>query len=366
MTIKRRQLENVAASLSDAVTDPGRWTAILDEISNAVGATGAMLLPYAGSQGVMASPSLHAALQAYVQEGWHEEDRDPRKRAVELAMRGQVATDDDLLTSDEMRHSPMYNELLSRFDLKWWAGIGFFSGQDPWCLALHRSPRKGQFDRSEKAILQQLVPRLNEIGQLCHVISYRAILGVADAFDRVQQAAIAVDKTGKVIRVNQLAEQLFSDSMRVREGRLTMADAVAANELNKHIDRLRFNREGKSLGAQPIIVKRKGARPLLIKILPLDGATKAPFLNARALLLLNEIRQPKEPDCQVLIRAFDLTQAEARVAARLATGQSVSEISEAHQISKATARNHLKAIFHKMSVSRQSELVALLTAFASF
>jgi DNA-binding CsgD family transcriptional regulator len=61
-----------------------------------------------------------------------------------------------------------------------------------------------------------------------------------------------------------------------------------------------------------------------------------------------------------LIQLFGLTRVEARLAARLANGQSVEEIANEFSVSLNTARTHLKSIFNKTGVRRQSELVALL------
>ena len=57
---------------------------------------------------------------------------------------------------------------------------------------------------------------------------------------------------------------------------------------------------------------------------------------------------------------FRLTPAEARLAARLACGESLEEASERLAVSLGTARNQLKAIFTKTETNRQAELVALL------
>ena len=60
-------------------------------------------------------------------------------------------------------------------------------------------------------------------------------------------------------------------------------------------------------------------------------------------------------------QAFDLTPAESRLAALLATGTSIASAAERLRISRETARNHLKAIFSKTGVHRQSELVTLVS-----
>jgi DNA-binding CsgD family transcriptional regulator len=59
-----------------------------------------------------------------------------------------------------------------------------------------------------------------------------------------------------------------------------------------------------------------------------------------------------------------LTKAEAKLAARLACGETIEDIAEEHGVSISTARVQLKSIFTKTGSSRQAELVSLLTRLA--
>lgn len=362
MLIDVERLQTASMHLSDVLADPAHWTDLLEEIAQAAGAMGAGLLPHAGSEGAVASPDLKDCLEAYIREGWHEGSRGTRKRAMGLQSRGEVVIDQDLLDHDGRHRSPFFNEFLPRFDGRSWAGVGFRSGPESWCLALHRSPRQGQFHQAEKAALKHLSLRLNEIGSLSHVVGRAALSDIARSFDQIRQAAIAIDRTGRVILANPAAEKMFGVAMRVVGGRLMFSNRNAAAEFRALLGRLDRTRDRSPLGAAPIIVRRQSAAPLLIEALPVDGAAMSPFLQARALLLLKTIDRPARPDWQILCRALDLTPSEARFAARLATGESLETISAALRITKETARSSLKLIFRKTDVHRQGELVALLTS----
>ncbi|NYG48064.1 DNA-binding CsgD family transcriptional regulator [Bradyrhizobium sp. IAR9] len=81
------------------------------------------------------------------------------------------------------------------------------------------------------------------------------------------------------------------------------------------------------------------------------------------LILSNLIPRPA-PDPALIGQAFDLTPAETRLAALLATGASLANAAEHLRISRETARNPLKPIFSKTGAHRQSELVTLLSQLA--
>jgi DNA-binding CsgD family transcriptional regulator len=66
------------------------------------------------------------------------------------------------------------------------------------------------------------------------------------------------------------------------------------------------------------------------------------------------------PSCSLRI-----TPAEARLAATLGAGEDLRKAAEIHSMAYETARQHLKAIFSKAEVRRQSKLAALLAKLSS-
>ena len=66
----------------------------------------------------------------------------------------------------------------------------------------------------------------------------------------------------------------------------------------------------------------------------------------------------------MLRQVFGLSAAEARLAAAIARGRTLDEISHVEGTSRETLRSQLKAIFSKTDTSRQAELVLLLSRLA--
>jgi DNA-binding CsgD family transcriptional regulator len=64
---------------------------------------------------------------------------------------------------------------------------------------------------------------------------------------------------------------------------------------------------------------------------------------------------------KVLEALFDLTPAAARVAALIASGNTIPEAATTLSIKTDTVRVHLKAVYAKTGVHRQAELARLLT-----
>ena len=78
--------------------------------------------------------------------------------------------------------------------------------------------------------------------------------------------------------------------------------------------------------------------------------------------MLIDPEQKRQSPEGLLRNMFNLTRAEAKLAMRLANGATVEAASDGLGITKSTARNQLKAVFAKMGVHRQAELVSLISA----
>jgi DNA-binding CsgD family transcriptional regulator/PAS domain-containing protein len=359
--IDLQKLELAASRLGETVVDPARWPDVLDNICQAVGATGAMLLQSdVRTPDIPITKSIEEFKGAYF-SGWHAND--PRAdRAVPLLLGGaKVVADQDIFTPEEISRDPFYNELLSSMGLRWFSVVGFRAGSALWGLTIQRSARDGPFEDHGRQILARLSQRLTEVSTLSTTVGRLALSSVTNALNCTLQPALVIDRNGRVLDVNRRANDLFDDDIRVHNRRLVVRDSFARTLLDQLINRLRIVSDLDECPLDPIAIRRNGKHPVVLRALPVHGGAREPFLGARALLTLTPLG-PKEPAPQALLaQAFALTPAEARLAVIIAQGASPEHAAEVLGISRATARNQLKAVFAKTGTHRQSELVVLLS-----
>lgn len=352
------QLSNVMTRLGEAVVDPAAWTGIMTSICEAVGATAAVLLQAdVRTPDVPRTAAIDEAVQLYFAQNWHLQD--PRARGVPRAMSGEIITDQQLLTPEELRSDPMYNEVLYRYGFKWFAGIGFWADTAPWVLTLQRTGQEGLFETRETRLLAQLAPRLSETATLSTVVGRSALAGITNALDLIQVAAIAVSRFGVIIGMNNQAQACLGHDLTIRNNRLTLRDRHANVELARLIDQVCGTSDLLTIPSAPIIMRRIDKRPIVIQLQPVPPAARSPFLGARAILLIRDLEGSVTFDQNLLAATFELTPAQARLAAKLARGDSLEDAAEDIGVAVATARNQLKAIFQKTGTHRQAELVAL-------
>jgi DNA-binding CsgD family transcriptional regulator len=360
--IDPKRLFAASSRLGEAVIDPGAWPRLLDEISAVSGATGAALLQSeVRTPDIPRTASVDDCFNHYFATGWQTHDT-RAERGAPLLMRGQtVITDQDLVTPEEMRRLDFYNECALPFGVPWFAGIGLRAGPAFWVMIILRSGRQGPFEPHETRLLASLAPRLTETATLSKAVGHVALSSISNALALIGQPALALDRSGFVLEANAVAQHIFDDEIFVRNRRLTVRDKQASLALDALADQLRTTADTVPLPAMPIVVQRVVRRPVVIRIVPVAGPARTPFLGARALLIISDLHNKPQPQASVLKKTFDLTPAETRLASLMAAGTSIERAADQLGLSRATVRSQLKAVFAKTATHRQSELVALLS-----
>jgi DNA-binding CsgD family transcriptional regulator len=216
------------------------------------------------------------------------------------------------------------------------------------------------FEDDEMKALASSSESLTEVATLSRVVGMQALLGSLNAFEMINEPALAITGRGIVVHSNAAATALFDSDFGVRNHRLNIRDGKASQALDCLLQ-LIDNEDGHS-GRRDgtIVARRRTKRPILLNLLPIHGEAHSPFLGAGIILLLTDLDTIHRPPMSVLSEAFSLSPAEANVASRLGTGSSPQEIADQLQVSRETVRNQIKSIFAKTGTHRQAELVALI------
>ncbi|MBC9878978.1 helix-turn-helix transcriptional regulator [Bradyrhizobium sp. INPA01-394B] len=361
------KLANAISDIGETIVEPSAWPIVMDKISGAIGATGAFLIQAdVRTPDVPRTASLCDFVDDYFRHGWHTRDVRAARGAPLLLSGHSVVVDQDILTKEEIAREPLYNECNLKHGLAWFAGIKVWTGQALWAMAIQRSVNAGPFSETEKGLLGTLSRPLSDAASLSALMGYTAINSATNALGVVGEAAIAIGRKGEVLGTNSAAEMLFDQEFFVVGRRLRIKDSEANREFQDLSDRLTSSSDTEPLRATPIIVRRTGKAPLVLREFPIHGAARTPFLGARSLLICAATDQSTTFDPSLLSRVYGLTQAEARVAVMIAAGKSVEEVASHLRLSRGTITTQLKAVFQKTDVHRQSELVALLARFRDY
>jgi DNA-binding CsgD family transcriptional regulator len=263
-----------------------------------------------------------------------------------------------------MENGEYYNELLRPHGMRWFAAVGFWAGSDLWALTLHRSAREGRFDEAEQLLLARLSDALTDAATISSTFGFRLLVGALDTLDLSGTATVALDRAGRSLHANAAAQAIFDGDIALRQGELLFRDDHARTQMDAVTGWLRSGSGATGLPCRGFVARRSGKDPVIVRVLPVPSGVYDALIGARALIALSKLRQPQTIDAGLLADAFDLSRSEAKLAALIGSGLTVSQAAEALGVVHSTVRNQLKSVFAKTATHRQADLVALFAAFS--
>ncbi len=187
------------------------------------------------------------------------------------------------------------------------------------------------------------------------------------ALDVLAIGVIVTDQDARLVYANAAADRLMGEktgALRSRGGRIFASRLETQNDLQAIISWTCLGKKLVPFGSNYLLAPsvEEGRPDLAICVLPLQAsgvARETAQVPCKAMLLVRAI----ERDCNLEMEAqrlFGLTRTEAKFASSLASGLSLQEAAKAHEVTPSTARSHMKNIFRKTGVCRQSQVAALL------
>ena len=339
----------------EAAIVPDLWPEVLRRFAHAAESRIAALIAANGSSFKWIGCSAEAeevARQHYNFAGGAERSR----RLLGLQRLG-FATDLEVFTEEEMIGEPLFRDYL--FPNGYGRGIATAINMptgDTFIINAEGDFRLGP-------VGAELFSRLNDLrGHLARSILISARL----AFERARTAvetlaglglsACAVTQSGAVVVANA---QFDGDATMwtTRGGdRIALIDRRADRQLRDTLATLEMDNGVRSLA----LAGTEARPPAVLHVVPIRRSAHDLFVNAAAILVLTVASAEPTGATPLLQALFDLTPAEAVIAARIAAGQTAEQIALSDNKSVDTVRNQLKSVLAKTGCRRQVDLTRLL------
>jgi DNA-binding CsgD family transcriptional regulator len=281
----------------------------------------------------------------------------------------QMVTVDELMGAESWLRSEAYR-FLDNADCRYTMAANVLPGDTSGGrLCICRGAAAGDFTAGEKALCQFLLPHLRRAFEM-HL---RLTANESDSWlytstvDRMLVGAVVLDMQGQILRVNEVAHTILNqrDGLDLVFGRLRAHYMEDDRRLQAALRQaLADARAGREPAEQTLNITRPTGSAKLSVMLRHCPISEWSFIQRQSAVLLT-LRDPgirSQVSAESLGRAFGLTPAEAQLCIQLIEGMTLDEAAERLSIRKNTARAHLRAIFGKTQVTRQSALVSLLMA----
>jgi DNA-binding CsgD family transcriptional regulator len=366
--VRPERFRSVVQRFFEAAALPELWPEALHDLALACGASGACALPVAGTTplGVIASKEIAGFLQDGQRAGWFAPERNTRMaRSLALVRRGWrgIITEQDAFGADLARDA-FQQEFIKPHGFSSYAGA-IVAGAAGVVLpiSIERRIAEGPFQRGEVALMTELFSHLRAAGEVAVRIGMASARQMADALSATGYPVALLARNGSVIHMNARFEHLIDDGIHVKATRLGSWQSDADRALTTAIDRA-LRHDG-TLGeplAPVVLPRRDGFRPLVAQVVPVVGLANDVLHSVGAIVTLTDLETAgRAPAETVLEQAFGFTPAEARLAAQIAAGKTLAEISRQEGSARETLRSRLKTVFEKTGTGRQAELVLLLS-----
>ena len=188
---------------------------------------------------------------------------------------------------------------------------------------------------------------------------------LACLLDHLVCPALVVGGGGVLVHANRAARETGPDGLPLAEGRLRAANCRDQAKLDALLARL-ANPGASEQPIGPLALRpRGGGPPLLLQALPLPSPrSRDGGAPALALVLIMDPAIDRPVSAEWALGELGLTPREARVAARLGSGDSPQEIADEDEVSLSTVRFHVRNIYSKLDLCRTGQLSRMVNALS--
>ncbi|RFC64098.1 helix-turn-helix transcriptional regulator [Fulvimarina endophytica] len=282
-------------------------------------------------------------------------------RALDLSRRFYgCITDHDLFTDDELDAEPFYRDFLRPRGFGWCIGtIAHLPDGGNLIYTFDRGEAAGPFGERERARLEALRPHLSRAALISARLALSEAQTAASLLGRIGIAAAVICDRRRLFSANAQFEALMPAVFLDRSRRLCLSDGGADRLLEIAL------LDGATDGVRSIAVRGDEGRPaMVVHLVPVRRMARDLVPLSSHLLVVSAANAGPGPmpSADLLHLLFDLTPAEARVAQGIAEGRTIGTMAAGGTASENTLRSQLKSVFAKTGVSRQAELVRLLSS----
>lgn len=230
-----------------------------------------------------------------------------------------------------------------------------------------REESAGNYTDDEQLVLRSLVPFLEQAFRLHNRLSAAEASGAAlrSLLDSLPNAVFLLDTDERVVGANLAAQELAaeSDGLAVVGGRIVFDSRPLLATLSLLLRRITSHGLDSALAAGTVlrIDRPSGRQAYVAELVPLARlASGVIHPLAEAALIVSDPAEKAPCSPELLQRLFGLSQAESRLARLLVAGRDLADAAAELSISLSTGKTHLRHIFSKTGVNRQSDLIRLV------
>lgn len=364
-------MDGLLGAIYEGPLESPPWGSALQMLKDTLKAAHVTLMlrpPSSDSSGIMINTG-HVSAQATESYETHFFAVDPFVRLKE----GEVATAEEIIGKQWLQ-SEVYQDFLKPLDIRHLLGADIYTKDGIECrLRVTRSHDAKPFTQQDKDLCSFLLPHLKRSIQLHARIDLleceRQLF--SGTVNRLLLGMISYAQNGDILEMNEEARRILAekDGISLAGNNLALDVNHEGRELQRMIRQALAGGPGNpgedesTAMVEGLSVTRPSGRSklgVLVRTVPMGRWSESRQRPALVVYLRDPESNIVQPSHELLRRLFGLTRMEAALAMLLAEGNTLDEAAEKMDVRRNTARTHLRSIFCKTGVTRQTMLVRLL------
>ena len=278
-----------------------------------------------------------------------------------------VFTIDDLMPDSEWQRCSYYFTYCQPYNVYHTLGANITT-PDGGLLRFRISRPKSapRFSDQEKQMCELFVPHIRRAVHMYMQFDRSESLGTlySKAIGRLSVATMVLDENNTVLELNAVAREIIdsNDGLKLVGGRLEATYPSDNRELQRVLRNVAARQNSDEITQEVMSISRPSGQVsfgLVVEPIPSQELVQTKG-QPTAVVYIRDAVGKSQANNLVTKQLFNLTPAETALALELANGLSLEEAAEELNIRRNTARAHLRSIFSKTGVRRQTELVRIM------
>ncbi len=360
------KLPELIGDIYDTALEPVSWAKVLERIADFVGGQGCGLISK-NSASKFGNINYQVGVDPHYIQLYSDiySKFDP---VTTLPRCGQVVSIPDLVSYDEYRQGPFYNEFLRP---QGWIDTAIVTLEKTATggVFLISTPRGMVEDemRQRMALIAPHARRALLIGKSMGAKQSEAAT-LAETLSGFSASIFFVDASGRIVHANAAGQDMLYSGSPVRSigGSLATPDPQANQTLREVFAAAPHGDTGMGAKAIALPLSTHDGERYVAHVLPLTSgerrATGAAYTAVAAVFVRKaELGTPLD----LVAKTYKLTPTELRVLLSIVDVGGVPETAAALGVAETTVKTHLYRLFDKAGVSRQADLVKLVAGFSN-
>jgi DNA-binding CsgD family transcriptional regulator len=376
-----KHLSDLAHRIYEASVHPKLWNGVVEAIAASFGSSkGLLFTPFIAPQhgGLIFPVGIdEAALQLWGSSYIDKDIWAQRAQARGLWRAGAVFLDHEVVPRKEFLASPFYREFLSSIGIgRVCVGIVFDGtpGLPATAISIFRDAHEPAFDQADAEWMKLLAAHVSRGLGLMQLLDTARLQNTSllASFDRLHFGVVLLNGSMQVLHMNEAGKEVMSrnDGIFISDNRQLKSKPAAgrSQDLSNWLSTVRDTPvadQGHFL-EKCRVVRNEAKRHYTVQCAAMLSASPwtAQDEEVRYIIFINDPAALKLPSAARLVAVFGLTQAQAKVALEFSSGGTYEQVARRLHISVETVRAHIKEIYPKTRVNRQSDLVRLVLSLA--